>query len=439
MQLTIHRGTNEIGGSCIEIQSENSRILLDFGMPLLNANGKTFNFREYEKLSVTELVRKSVLPDIKEAYYENSKIDGLIISHSHADHYGLMQYLNKDIAVWIGEATHEILKLNNIFLNQENNIEAPKYFETWKKFQIGNFTITPYWNDHSAFDAYSFLIEANGKKIFYSGDFRSHGRKKEVYRNFIEKPPKDVDCLIMEGTTIGRNPKKLKTEEEIENDFFKCFKNSTSINYVFTSTQNIDRLVSIYKACLKAKKTFVVDVYGAHILEKLSDFAKLPSLLKGHPNMGVFFYKSTTTKLMTGGYDKMVYKYTSKKINKVDIINKPSDYVLLVRSSMIRDLKSMNIKDGNLIYSMWSGYKDQPKTKEFIDLFLDHNFKLIDMHTSGHADVETLKEYAEAINPKMIIPIHTNNKKDYKNIFSQAVLELDDNQIYNIKNKVVTK
>ena len=433
MQLTIHRGTNEIGGSCIELQSGNSRILLDFGMPLLNANGKAFNFREFEDLSVNELITKNVLPDVKDAYSENSKIDGLIISHSHADHYGLMQYLNKDIPVWIGKATHEILKLNNIFLNQENNVENPNYFDRRKKHQIGDFTITPYWNDHSAFDAYSFLIEANGKKLFYSGDFRAHGRKKEMYKKFIEKPPKDVDCLIMEGTTIGRNTIKSKTEEEIENDFYECFKNSTSINYVFTSTQNIDRLVSVYKACLRAKKTFVVDVYGAHILEKLSSFAKLPSVLKGYPNMGVYFYSKPTSKLMNEGHEKMVFKYKPKKINKADIIENPSDYVLLVRPSMVNDLKSMNIKDGNFIYSMWSGYKDQPKTKAFIDLFVSNNFKLIDMHTSGHADVETLKEYANAINPKMIIPIHTNNKKDYKSIFDQTVLELDDNQTYKIR------
>uniref|UniRef100_UPI0025D6F93F MBL fold metallo-hydrolase RNA specificity domain-containing protein n=1 Tax=Flavobacterium sp. TaxID=239 RepID=UPI0025D6F93F len=287
-----------------------------------------------------------------------------------------------------------------------------------------------YWNDHSAFDAYSFLIEANGKKLFYSGDFRSHGRKKEVYKHFIENPPKDVDCLIMEGTTIGRNITKTKTEDDIENDFLECFKNSTSINYVFTSTQNIDRLVSIYKACLRAKKTLVVDVYGAHILEKLSSFAKLPSILNGYPNMGVYFYSKPTNKLIGDGYKKMVFKFTSKKINKDDIINKPSNYVLLVRSSMVNDLKSMNIKDGNFIYSMWSGYKDQPKTNEFIDLFVNNNFKIIDIHTSGHADVETLKEYANAINPKIIIPIHTNNKKDYKSIFCQQILELDDNQIY---------
>jgi len=276
------------------------------------------------------------------------------------------------------------------------------------------------------------LIEANGKKLFYSGDFRSHGRKKEVYTNFIKNAPKDIDCLIMEGTTIGRTNQKSKTEEEIENDFYECFKNSTSINFVFTSTQNIDRLVSVYKACLKAGKTFVVDVYGAHILEQLSGFAKLPSLLRGYPNMGVYFYSKPTSKLINEGYEKLVYKYTSKKIDKKDILDNPSDYVLMVRTSMINDLKSINAIDGNLIYSMWSGYKDQPKTKEFIDLFTSNNFKTIDMHTSGHADVDILKEYANAINPKLIIPIHTNNKKDYKSIFDQSVLELEDNQTYKI-------
>lgn len=46
MQLIIHRGTHEIGGSCVEIKDENTRLLFDFGLPLddrenikLNING----------------------------------------------------------------------------------------------------------------------------------------------------------------------------------------------------------------------------------------------------------------------------------------------------------------------------------------------------------------------------------------------------------------
>jgi len=65
MQLTIHRGNNEKGGSCIELQSGSSRILLDFGVPLLNTNGKAFNFKEFEKLLVNGLISKRILTDVK--------------------------------------------------------------------------------------------------------------------------------------------------------------------------------------------------------------------------------------------------------------------------------------------------------------------------------------------------------------------------------------
>ena len=47
MKIIIHRGTHEIGGSCVEIQSKKSRILIDIGMPLVKKDGDRFNFKEY--------------------------------------------------------------------------------------------------------------------------------------------------------------------------------------------------------------------------------------------------------------------------------------------------------------------------------------------------------------------------------------------------------
>lgn len=35
MHFKIHRGTQEIGGSCVEVWTDNARILADFGMPLV--------------------------------------------------------------------------------------------------------------------------------------------------------------------------------------------------------------------------------------------------------------------------------------------------------------------------------------------------------------------------------------------------------------------
>ena len=432
MILTIHRGTNEIGGTCIELQSFSSRILLDFGMPLVNKSGNSFDFSKYKTLSIEELINQQILPAVQGAYSGIPEIDGVIISHPHADHYGLMQYMNKAIPVWLGEATYRILELNNIFLHQNNKILNPQYFEKEKVFQIGDFSITPYWADHSAFDSYSFLIEAENKRIFYSGDFRSHGRKAKAYKWFLHNAPKDIDYLLIEGTTIGRKQDNPKTEEHIETELIELFKKSNSINYIYTSSQNIDRLVSIYKACLASQKTFVVDVYTANVLEILSNFAGLPSPLKGFPNLKVLFPNRLTTSLFKSGHGDLANKFSKSKITKDEISLNPSDFVLLVRPSMKNDLNKIITDNGNLIYSMWEGYKEQAITKEFIDWLKSKNFTIYDIHTSGHANTDTLKEFADTLAPKVIIPIHTFNKQDYKNIFSQKIIELNDNESINI-------
>lgn len=432
MNLTIHRGTNEVGGTCIELQSGISRILLDFGMPLVNKSGTSFAFSQYKKLSIAELVVQGILPNVHGAYSGKPEIDGAIISHPHADHYGLMQYLNKDIPIWLGEATHRILELNNIFLLQSNRILNPKYFEKEKPFKVGNFTLTAYWTDHSAFDSYSFLVEAENKRIFYSGDFRAHGRKGKAYKWFLHNAPKNIDCLLIEGTTIGRKQENLKTEDDIKDELSGIFSKSESINYIYTSSQNIDRLVSIYKACLASRKTFVVDVYTANVLHTLSEFARLPSPLKGFPNLKVFFPHRLTTSLFKRGYGEMANKFSKHKITKDKISEDPSRFVLLVRASMRKDLEKIITSSGNLIYSMWEGYKEQPTTQQFIDWLKGKSFTIHDIHTSGHADTGTLKELADTLAPRSIIPIHTFHKKDYKNIFSQSVIELNDNETINI-------
>jgi ribonuclease J len=68
MHLTIHRGTNEIGGTCIELNTKNTGILLDFGMPLVDENQNEFDFNKFRNLQVNELIFKGVLPDIKGLY-----------------------------------------------------------------------------------------------------------------------------------------------------------------------------------------------------------------------------------------------------------------------------------------------------------------------------------------------------------------------------------
>ena len=434
MKFKIHRGTHEIGGSCVEVWTDNTRILLDFGMPLVNKEGSEFDFSKFKNLTTPELIEYGVLPDIKGLYNDTDKlIDGVIISHAHQDHYGLLNYIHKAVKHYLGEATHKIIELNNLFTPQEIHIENAIYFEREKTFKIGDISITPYWADHSAFDAYSFLVESEGKSLFYSGDFRSHGRKANAFKWFTHNAPQNVDYLLLEGTTIGRESKPFKTEVEIENDFVKVFQEQTKINLIYTSGQNIDRIVSIFRACIKTNKILVVDVYVATILKELSPFAKIPYPSKEYENLKVMFPYYTSRRLKNEGNKTILYQFKDYKITKEKIGNQADKIVMLVRPSMQKDLENITgIDGGNLIYSMWEGYLQKSGTKKLLDYLTNRNFTIHKIHTSGHADTETLKQMVEAIKPKNIVPIHTFSGSEYSRIFSTPIVEINDGETISI-------
>ncbi len=434
MKFKIHRGAKEIGGSCVEVWTENTRILLDFGMPLVEKDGKEFDFGKYKTSKPTELVAKGILPNI-EGLYDNSDslIDGVIISHPHQDHYGLANFINDDVQYYLGEATHKIIELNNLFTPQEIHLKNTNYFEKETTFKIGNISITPYWADHSAFDAYSFLVEADGKSLFYSGDFRSHGRKAKAFYWFTHNAPQNIDYLLLEGTTICRENKPFKTEAEIENELVEVFKQKGKINLIYTSGQNIDRLTSIYRACKRTGKIFVVDIYVAKVLKELSKYAGIPYPSENFENLKVLFPFFTSRRLKNEGNEKILYEFKNFKITKEEISSQSEKIVMIVRPSMQKDLEKINdIEGGNFIYSMWEGYLKKSATMKFVDYLINRKFLLHKIHTSGHADTETLKQMVEAIKPKNIVPIHTFSKSEYARIFSTPIVEINDGETISI-------
>lgn len=431
MHFTIHRGAKEIGGSCVEVWTEKTRILVDFGMPLVEKDGSEFDFKKYKDFTHNELVNAGALPDIK-GIYENTKelINGILISHPHQDHYGLYNYIHPDVKCYLGEATHILLDINNIFTPQNIKISNPVYFEKSIPFTIGDIKITPFWADHSAFDSYSFLIEADGMSIFYSGDFRGHGRKKKVFEWFTYNAPKNVEYLLLEGTTIGRDSgQAFRTEVNIENDLTRIFSIHGKSNIIYTSGQNIDRLVSIFRACIRSKKIMVVDVYVATILKALSPFAQIPYPTEAFDNLKVMFPYYTSKKLANQGDEKILYQFKNFKISKEEISKHPDNYVLLARPSMQKDLEYISgIGNGNFIYSMWGGYKSKTATKKFLDYFESRGFTFHEIHTSGHADIQTLKKMVSAIQPKTIVPVHTFHGEDYAKILGNIVKVVEDGE-----------
>ncbi len=421
MNFKIHRGTQEIGGSCVEIWTDTTKIVVDIGMPLVVADGQIFDFNQYEKLTTQELIEKGILPDIEGLYQNTAKVGAIIISHYHQDHHGFLSFTNTSIPIFAGKATQSILEFSEKFFKGEQLNKQFKNFSRNVSFSIGDITIQPYWMDHSAFDAYAFLIETNGKRLFYSGDFRGHGRKDKVFKWFLHNAPQNVDYLLMEGTAIGRGRQTFPSEKDLEKTFIDVFKSTQEINFINTSAQNIDRLVTIYRACKKTNKLMVVDVYTAAIMKEMSEYATIPFPSPSFPEIKVM-YPYYLSKMIADKIGKeFLYQFQPFKITKEEISERRKEIVFLVRPSMKTDIDRIDkMKNGNFIYSMWSGYHEQPKTKRFIDHLKSKGFSFHQIHTSGHADIETLKEMVTAMRPKNLVPIHTFDGDDYRGIFKDV-------------------
>ena len=332
MKILIHRGSNEIGGTCIRLSTEQSSILLDLGLPL-SKNSK--------EIDVAAL-----------------KPDAVLISHPHQDHFGLIEALKPDVPVYMGELSKNLINATRMLLGNDLLKNEIHYFKAWQSFVIGDFTITPYLVDHSAVDAYAFLIEAEGKRVFYSGDFRAHGRKSVLFDTITKNPLKDMDLLFMEGTMIQRCNDDFPTEAAVENKIYETIKGQENITFLISSSQNIDRIVSAFRACKRAGKTLVLDIYTAWVLEQLKLISKnIPAMEWDQIKVKLSYSQHEKLKDnpdFFGDFRNRVYQH---RISKEELHANPSAYLYFGKMSHIKTINFYKeIKPVNIIYSQWLGY-----------------------------------------------------------------------------------
>ncbi len=85
--------------------------------------------------------------------------------------------------VYLGEGAHNVMKAASAYVPNGIAFTDPHFIAHRKPVEIGPFRVTPFLVDHSAFDAYPLLLEADGKRVFYSGDFAPMGVKERCPKN----------------------------------------------------------------------------------------------------------------------------------------------------------------------------------------------------------------------------------------------------------------
>jgi ribonuclease J len=351
-------------------------------------------------------------------------VDALVISHPHQDHFGLLPGLSASWPVWCGAATEVLMRvtagLSRAVLAQQFNNYRPG-----SPFSAGPFSITPYLTDHSAFDAHMLLVDCAGTRILYSGDFRRTGRKAVLVDRLMNAPPVDLDVLLLEGTTLGRTD-EFPTEADLEDEFVSVFRRTTGRVFVTWSAQNIDRTVTIYRACKRSGRTLVLDLYAVDVLERMS------ALYDTLPRLGWSHLQAVVTSSMKRLYESpgrmnaptLVERCvkSGRALGAGKLQSRP-DGVVMLRPNLLRDFtkKGMTIEQGDAwVFSMWSGYLGTPEYEDVRRRFESAGATFAAIHTSGHASPHDLEVFAARMAPRYLVPIHSFTWDDHVERFSNV-------------------
>ncbi|MBR5485478.1 MAG: hypothetical protein IKV41_03100 [Oscillospiraceae bacterium] len=390
MKINIIRGKNQIGGNIIEIFTKQTKILLDAGLELDDEKNEQ-------------------LPHIPELF-EYAGYDAIFATHYHGDHLGLVYKAHKDIPIYMGERSYNIISASDNY-NGHDTINPIGFLRHKEEIIVGDITVIPFLCDHSAFDSYMLLCKSGEESILYTGDFRSNGRKP--FGMLLSSLPKKINKLICEGTTFSREGYFAETEKSLEEKAFKIFSENKGPVFILQSSMNIDRIVTVYRAAKRTGRIFLEDAYMAGITTAAGEHIPNPNF------KDVYAFITNPSK----------YEFVSKYKRKVgkDKISK-MHFVMCVRTTMLSYIKSlsekMSFENGVLVYSFWSGYKNSESMKEFLSECEALGLKIKTLHTSGHADENAIRMLIETVNPDVIIPVHTENAERFKKIAPEFFVEI---------------
>lgn len=439
--LTFYGGAGEIGGNKILLQGGGAKIYLDFGQSFDFGEDFFLDWLEPRAANGLECYFEfGLVPQIPKLYsrkmlnftglaYEEPDVDGVFISHHHCDHIGHLAFLDEKIPIHLGHATKAIIDAYSTLYPGMIDFgvhEDVRPFRTGDRIAVKDLLLRPIHVEHSTPGAYGYIIEGPEGTVVYSGDFRRHGPMKALTDEFIAEAAKAKPRIMLcEGTRMTPDPENHYDEEQVHDKVKGIMEASKGLVFGEFSMCNIDRFKSFYRAAKATGRTMVVDTKYAFILNKLREFIDLPD---PHADdvLKVYFKLAKTCEFDEKDYFKFERDYLGNMITYRELRADQKKYLVVTGFNKLMELVYIQPKDADYIYSTSESFLEGEENKDqrrVLDNWLNHfGITLHKAHCSGHAGKSDLKLAIEAINPEILIPIHTRNAEEFKKIHDHVVI-----------------
>jgi ribonuclease J len=478
--ITLLGGVEEVGGNTVLLEDKgyNVKIFLDFGIKI----GKYYDLykRGQHPSSVEEIIQARLLPSedrisIKNLYLNDlkpvkkyglkpSNLDGILISHPHKDHYFGLSFVNRTIPIYTGVVTKRIIRAfcksgEKVTDNNFNNLNWHT-FRTGDLLDIKGMKITPFHVDHSVPAAYGFIIYTSAGPVVYTGDFRRHGPLSNMTEEFLEEIKthktvlttcelarqkktlitEGVKVLICEGTKISKGI--VESEHYVEENLEKIFEDNP-FDFVLVKYDRIDwdRFRTFSNIAKKYGWKYIItekDAYFYYLLNRkaIHETMRQPNIIK--EDHILILKRGSVRNKWQERIRQIIYKRgKSDRFLQYNDIKRLKENFLIYITHLPRILmKNLDFsKRGLFISSSIDPYAEEffDNTRTIRSRLEPYGIPSYRVQASGHSTPHDIINFIEEINPKFLIPIHTEHPEFFYKLFQNSKIQV----ILPNKNKLI--
>ncbi len=270
--LRFLNGLTTIGGNIVEFTQGSSRVIMDFGVAA-DLTGETTE-------SAIAAGKLPNLPDLFGDAPDAFAHEAIFISHLHIDHMGALQYLQRDIPIYLSEPSYRLYQ-TLIRLGIEPPVANlhPLAFET--PLTIGSFTVTCFASDHDEPGAMALLVDDGEHRYAHSGDVRLNGPHRARVEHWAQvMHAAKVNVLMLEGTTFSfdtdapvedaAHPSAPLTEASLAEALCAHLRAALQLVVINPYQRNYERLATIQAVAAECGRTMVWEPQDAEILHTMT-------------------------------------------------------------------------------------------------------------------------------------------------------------------------
>ena len=339
-----------------------------------------------------------ILPDF--GYLADRRIRAVVLTHAHEDHVGGLPYLMRETRVDEIWATRLTLGLVKSKLDEHGLLRAAELQEVDPEagaVQLGPFRLEFVRMAHSVPDAVGIAIEADGVRVFHTGDWKlDHtpvdGLRTDVGR-LAELGNRGVDLLLGDSTNAER-PGFTRSERVVGEAFQQLIPSRQGRILVCSFASNIHRMQQAIDVGIASGRK--IAVVGRSMRRNLNvarnlGYVEMPDDALVRPTDLEDVPPHEQLILCTGSQGEPMSALTRIAYNDHPAVQvERGDTVIL----SARPVPGNELRVHDTINRL---------TRSGAEVLHEEN---ADVHVSGHARAEELRTLLGLVRPKALMPIH---------------------------------